>query len=197
MQCSQAAKLAIKLKEKGWVKEWRNTINTELYYVHRCIKMLSWPRWLGSYPLTILNRKAKRLWGGFTLTQGTDGRSFSEKLSSLWYYNRNLWHPYLDTWERLQCRSGLWDTCAVSQFRVYILQRSIWRLSQIEGSSKCSPQMLLLFPVFGGCMATILHHLTYPKMLCVPKIEERKSENGKITWRRSSLSQAWAAEIVT
>ena len=34
------------------------------------------------------------------------------------------------------------------------------RMSQFEGSSKCG----LLLPLFGGCMATILHGLTYPKI---------------------------------
>ena len=58
-------------------------------------------------------------------------------------------------------------------------------------------QMLLLLPVFGGCTATILRGLTYPKILCAPEKEERKRENGDITWRRSSLSRAWAAEMVT
>ena len=34
--------------------------------------------------------------------------------------------------------------------------------------------MLLLFHVFGGCTATILRGLTYPKILCTPAKEERK-----------------------
>ena len=55
--------------------------------------------------------------------------------------------------------------------------------------------MLYLFPVFVGCMATILHGLPYPKILCTPE-KRRKRENGDIAWRRSSLSRAWAAEIV-
>ena len=58
-------------------------------------------------------------------------------------------------------------------------------------------QMLLLFPVFGGCTATILRGLTYPKILCTPEKEERKSEDGDVVWCRLSLSQAWAAEIMT
>ena len=36
-----------------------------------------------------------------------------------------------------------------------------------------------------------------PRFLCVPKKEERKRKNGNIAWHRSSLSRAWAAEIVT
>ena len=48
------------------------------------------------------------------------------------------------------------------------------RLSQSKGSSKCSPQMLLRFPVFAGCKATILHGLTYPKILCPRRKKERK-----------------------
>ena len=57
--------------------------------------------------------------------------------------------------------------------------------------------MLLLLPVSGGRTATILRGLTYPKILCVPKKGKRKRENGDIAWRGSSLSQAWAAEVVT
>ena len=38
----------------------------------------------------------------------------------------------------------------------------------------------LLLPLFGGCTATILHGLTYPKILCMPEKEERKRENGVI-----------------
>ena len=56
-----------------------------------------------------------------------------------------------------------------------------WGLSQSEGSSRC----VLLFYVVGGCTATILRGLTYPKMLCTPEKEERKRENGDIAWRRS------------
>ena len=48
-----------------------------------------------------------------------------------------------------------------------------------------------------GCTVTILHGFTYPKILCTPKNEERKREDGDIACRRSSLSQACAAEIVT
>ena len=86
--------------------------------------------------------------------------------------------------------SWLCGSLAVSQFRVCILGRphsAARRLSQFEGSSKCSTRRLLLFPLFGGCTATVLHGLTYAKILCAPKKEERKRENGDITWRRSSL----------
>ena len=67
----------------------------------------------------------------------------------------------------------------------------------------------LLFPLFGGCTATILCGLPYPKILCAPekgerkkerkkeKKKDRKKENGDITWCRSSLLRAWVAEIVT
>ena len=62
----------------------------------------------------------------------------------------------------------------------------------------CPNQKAPSFPVCGGwCTATILCGLTYPTILCVPKKDKRKRENGDIAWRRSSLSQAWAAEIVT
>ena len=40
--------------------------------------------------------------------------------------------------------------------------------------------MLLLFHVFGGCTATILRGLTYPKILCTPIKEEGQNENGDI-----------------
>ena len=59
-------------------------------------------------------------------------------------------------------------------------------ISQFKGSSKCSPQMFLLFPLFGGRTTTILRGLTYPKILCASK-KERKRENGDIAFRRSSL----------
>ena len=49
----------------------------------------------------------------------------------------------------------------------------------------------------GGRTATIPRVLTYPKILSEPKKEERKGENGGSAWCRSSLSQAWAAEIAT
>ena len=51
-------------------------------------------------------------------------------------------------------------------------------------------------PVSGGCTATILRGLTYPKILCTAKKEERKREHGDNAWRRSSPSWAWAAERV-
>ena len=66
-----------------------------------------------------------------------------------------------------------------------------------EGSSRCSPQMLLIFPLFRRCTATVLRGLTYPKILCMPEKLERRRENGDIVWCRSSLSRTWAAEIVT
>ena len=69
-----------------------------------------------------------------------------------------------------------------------------WRLSQSEGSSKCVPQMLLLFPHFGGCTATILHGLTYPK---IPLRTRKINKGGDMVWHISSLSRAWAAELVT
>ena len=72
-------------------------------------------------------------------------------------------------------------------FQGQLRNYAVRRLSQSEGSSRCSPQMLLLFPVFGGCTATILRGLTYPKILCTPEKEDRKRENGDIAWRRSLL----------
>ena len=46
------------------------------------------------------------------------------------------------------------------------------------------------------CTAAVLRGLTYPKILCATIKEERKREDGDIAWRRSSLSWAWAAEIL-
>ena len=51
---------------------------------------------------------------------------------------------------------------------------TLWRLSQSEGSSKCS-----------------FVSLTYPMILCAAKKEERKRENGDILWRTSSLSRSF------
>ena len=67
-------------------------------------------------------------------------------------------------------------------FEGQLRHNAAWRL--------CSPQMLLLFPVFGGCNATIIYGLAYPRILCTPEKEERNRENLDITWRRSSLLQA-------
>ena len=61
-----------------------------------------------------------------------------------------------------------------------------------DAAHKCS----FFSQFFGGRTATILRGLTYPKIVCAPKKEERKRENGDITWCRSSLSWARAAEIV-
>ena len=69
------------------------------------------------------------------------------------------------------------------------------RLSQFKGTSKCTPQCGLLFPVFRGCTATILHGLPYPRILCTPEKQERKNKNGNNARRRSSLSVTWAAKI--
>ena len=44
----------------------------------------------------------------------------------------------------------------------------------LQGSSKCSQQMLLLFPLFEGCTATIIHGLTYAKILCEPQKRRKK-----------------------
>ena len=53
-------------------------------------------------------------------------------------------------------------------------------------------QTLLLFPVSGGCTATILGSLTYPKILWVPEKEDRKKrkkENGKERGREHLVRQ--------
>ena len=74
------------------------------------------------------------------------------------------------------------NMCCAS-VQVCILWRSIWRpITPHEGCPNLKLlQTLLLLPVSGGCTATILHCLTYPKILCVPEREERKRENGDIT----------------
>ena len=95
------------------------------------------------------------------------------------------------------CLSYLIMTLAVSQFRVCILQRSIWRPITSQCHATAVPiwrllQMLVLFPDFGGCTAVIL----LPRYLCAPKKEERKREDGNIAWHGSSFSRAWVTEIV-
>ena len=66
------------------------------------------------------------------------------------------------------------------------------RLSRIEGSSKCSPQMLLLFPLFGGCTATILRGLTYPNILCASKKEEGLTSLGTVRhFHRPGQQKSW------
>ena len=82
-------------------------------------------------------------------------------------------------------------TVAASQFRV------AQRLSWFEGSSKGSPQMLLLFPVFGGCTTTIPSWPHMSQDSSHARKIRRKKEDGDITWHRLSLSRAWVAEIVT
>ena len=39
--------------------------------------------------------------------------------------------------------------------------------------------MLLLFPLFGGCTATVLRGLTYSKILCTPK-KMKESEKSSL-----------------
>ena len=82
-----------------------------------------------------------------------------------------------------------WHCCCVSiqslhpseaAFEGQLRHYAAWRLSQFEGSIKCSP----LFPLFGGCTATILHGLTYSKILCAPEKEERKKERDKMATSR-------------
>ena len=74
-------------------------------------------------------------------------------------------------------------TFAVSQFRVCILQRPHLKANNITAVP--IRRLLLLFPLFGGCTATILRGLPDSKILC------------NIAWRRLSLSQPWVTEIVT
>ena len=72
-------------------------------------------------------------------------------------------------------------TCFVSIKGLHPLEEHlkanyVTKLSKSEGSSRCSPQMLLLLPVFGGCTAAILCGLTYPKILCAPQKEDRREK---------------------
>ena len=72
---------------------------------------------------------------------------------------------------------------AVSLFRVCILWRSIWMPIISQRHAKGCPNLKappnaphkcgLLFPLLGGCTATILHGLTYPKILCALKKKEK------------------------
>ena len=101
----------------------------------------------------------------------------------------------------IQWPSSYLKCCCVS-VQVCILQRSVWRPIMSQHRVKSVPvwrllQRLLLLPVSGGRTATILHGLTYPKILYAPEKEERKTENGDVAWCRSSLPRARAAEIVT
>ena len=82
------------------------------------------------------------------------------------------------SWVGIENLRYRWETTAGSQFRVCILQRSIWRPNTSLRHTKLL-QMLLLFP------------LLFP-----PKKEEKKREDDDIAWRRSSLSGAWVAEIL-
>ena len=106
------------------------------------------------------------------------------------------------TWDLL-----LVNSFAVSQFRVWILWRphlkanyvKTQRLSQFEGSSRCSPQMWPFFPCFWrmDCYYPSWPHISQDSLRARKSKKERKRENGNIAWRRSSLLQAWAAEIMT
>ena len=83
-------------------------------------------------------------------------------------------------------------TLAVCQSRGCILQRPHLKANYVtmprEGCSnpRAPPNAAhncgLLFPLFGGCMATILHGLTYPKILCAP--EKKKKERQKMATSR-------------
>ena len=98
-------------------------------------------------------------------------------------------------WEGAWKRRTL--THAVSQFRISIHRRSIWKPITLQRRVKPVPiwRLLLLnvasFSLFlEDAPLRILCGLAYPKILCVPGKEERKRENGDIMWRRSSLSRA-------
>ena len=95
----------------------------------------------------------------------------------------------------------LWlQTCTevVSRFRGCILGRMNLKANYVttprEGcpNSKAPPNAAYKCSLlFGGCTATILRSLPYPKIPCVPR-----KERSDIARFRLSLSQAWAAEIV-
>ena len=72
-------------------------------------------------------------------------------------------------------------------FEGQLCHNAAWRLSQSEGSYKCSPQM-----EDARLLSFVASHI--PTFFS--EKEERKREKGDIAWRRSSLLQAWVAEIV-
>ena len=76
------------------------------------------------------------------------------------------------------CERGYCVTVAVFQFRVCILWKPHLKANYVTmphkgcPNSKAPPNAVhkrgLLFPLSGGCIAAILHSLTYPKILCMP-----------------------------
>ena len=99
------------------------------------------------------------------------------------------------------------QTLAVSQFRVCIPWRSIWRPITSLCHAKAVPNWRLLpmqptnapsFPSFlrmHGYYPLVASHI--PRFSARAKKEDRKRENGDIAWCRSSPSRAWVAEIMT
>ena len=79
-------------------------------------------------------------------------------------------------WYRIEETLRCWSCFAVSQLRFCM--------------SFCS-----LFLEDAPLRSVVASHI--PRFFSVPEKVERKRENGDIAWRRSSLSRAWAAEMVT
>ena len=70
----------------------------------------------------------------------------------------------------------------------------IWRPITSQRCAKVPPTNAAFFSLF--VEDALVLFVPYPKILCVPEKEERQKENGDIKWHRSSLSQAWGAEIM-
>ena len=105
---------------------------------------------------------------------------------------RQMW------WKKGRKRNRVPGECSVQWelTRVCILRRPHLKTNYVtmlrEGSSKCSPQMPSPFPSF---WRTHRYYSLWPH-ISQDSLRQRKGENGDIAWRRSSLSRAWAAEIV-
>ena len=74
---------------------------------------------------------------------------------------------------------GVQHNCCVSIQGLHPLEATF--VGRIVSNLKAPPNAAhkcgLLFPLFGGYTATILCGLTYPKILCMPKKEEKKERN--------------------
>ena len=95
------------------------------------------------------------------------------------------------SWERESVNSCCVSIQGLHPSEEHLKANYVTMLREGCPSSKAPPNAAhrcgLLFPLFGGCTATILCGLTYPKILCMP---ERKTENDDSVWCRSSLLRA-------
>ena len=92
----------------------------------------------------------------------------------------------------------------LSKFRVCILWRSIWRpitshevcpkpKAPPNAAHKCS--FFSLFLEDAPLRSFVASHI--PRFFAHPKKKKEREKMATFGWRRSSLSRAWAAEIVT